>query len=124
VLAFIYADLIVLPILNIYRKYYGLSISLFLFFTMYASMTAAALVIELIFRAIGWVPAERHARIVETAIQWNYMTILNIIFLVLTVMLVIRFMRSGGPNMLKMMNKPMHEDQIHITEVRPQGNVW
>jgi hypothetical protein len=56
VLAFIYADLIVLPILNIYRKYYGLRVSVFLFVTMYASMAAAALAIELIFRAVGLVP--------------------------------------------------------------------
>ena len=41
VLAFIYADLIVLPILNIYRKYYGLRISVFLLVTMYASMAVA-----------------------------------------------------------------------------------
>ena len=65
VLAFIYADLIVLPILNIYRKYYGLSISVFLFVTMYASMAVAALAIELIFKAVGLIPAERHAKIVE-----------------------------------------------------------
>jgi len=56
VLAFIYADLIVLPILNIYRKYYGLRVKVFLFVTMYASMAAAALAIELIFRAVGLVP--------------------------------------------------------------------
>lgn len=115
VLAFIYADLIVLPILNIYRKYYGLRISAFLFVTMYASMSLAALVIELLFKAVGLIPSGRHAKIVETAIQWNYTTYLNIIFLALTVMLVIRFMRAGGPKMLKMMNKPMgsHHQMSH-----------
>jgi uncharacterized protein len=112
VLAFIYADLIVLPILNIYRKYYGLSITVFLFVTMYASMAAAALVIELIFKAVGLIPAERHAKIVETAMQWNYTTVLNIIFLSLMLALVIRFLRTGGPEMLKMMNKPMGEHQM------------
>lgn len=113
VLAFIYADLIVLPILNIYRKYYGLSISVFLFITMYASMAAAALGIELIFKAVGLIPAERHAKIVETAIQWNYTTVLNIIFLALAVALVSRFLRTGGPEMLKMMDKPMAERHEH-----------
>ena len=112
VLAFIYADLIVLPILNIYRKYYGLSISIFLFATMYVSMAIAALVIELNFKAVGLVPTERHARIVETAIQWNYTTVLNIAFLVLAAMLLIRFMRTGGRKMLKMMNGPLHEHEI------------
>ena len=109
VLAFIYADLIVLPILNIYRKYYGLKVSVFLLFTMYGSMAAAALAIELLFKAVGLVPAERHVKIVETAIHWNYTTILNIIFLVLAAVLLVRFFRTGGQEMLKMMNKPMGE---------------
>jgi len=106
VLAFIYADLIVLPILNIYRKYYGMSISVFLLVTMYASMAAAALAIELIFKAVGLIPAERHAKIVETAIHWNYTTVLNIVFLGLALALVVRFLRTGGPEMLKMMDTP------------------
>jgi len=72
---------------------------------MYASMAAAALAIELTFKAVGLVPAERHAKIVETAIQWNYTTILNIIFLILAAMLIIRFFRTGGTKMLKMMNE-------------------
>jgi len=112
VLAFIYADLIVLPVLNIYRKYYGLRISAFLFITMYASMSVAALAIELFFKTVGRIPPERHAKIVETAIQWNYTTFLNIIFLVLTAMLIFRFMRTGGPQMLKMMNKPTGQHQM------------
>ena len=105
VLAFIYADLIVLPILNIYRKYYGLKVSLFLFVTMFASMAVAALAVELLFKALGLIPAERHAKIVEAAIQWNYTTILNIIFLILAAMLITRFFRTGGKKMLKMMNE-------------------
>jgi uncharacterized membrane protein YraQ (UPF0718 family) len=95
VLALIYADLIVLPILNIYRKYYGLKIAVFLFVTMYASMARAALAIELIFKAVGLIPSDRHAKIIETAIQWNYTTIFNIIFLILAVMLIIRFLSQG-----------------------------
>lgn len=45
---------------------------------------------------------------VEAAIQWNYTTYLNIIFLALTAMLVIRFMRTGGPKMFKMRERPMN----------------
>jgi uncharacterized membrane protein YraQ (UPF0718 family) len=108
VLAFLYGDLIVLPILNIYRKYYGERISAFLFVTMYASMAVAALVIELIFKALGLVPAEGHAKIVEAAIQWDYTTVLNIIFLVLAALLLFRFWRTGGPDMLRMMDKPVN----------------
>src|SRR5437588_2507051 len=83
VIAFIYADLIVIPILNIYRKYYGARMSAFLLVTMFASMSAAALVIEFVFQALHLIPRERHARIVEATITMNYTTVLNIIFLAL-----------------------------------------
>jgi len=46
VIAFIFADLIVLPVLNIYRKYYGLKMAAFLFAAFYAAMAAAALIVE------------------------------------------------------------------------------
>lgn len=72
VVAFIFADLIVLPIFNIYRKYYGLKMAAFLFATFYAAMAAAALIVEAIFGILGLVPEQRHARVVEAAIQWSY----------------------------------------------------
>jgi len=106
VIAFIFADLVVLPILNIYRKYYGLKMAGFLFVTFYAAMAAAALVVELIFGTLGLVPAQRNARVVEASITWNYTTWLNIAFLVLAALLVWRFLKTGGPAMLRMMNKP------------------
>jgi uncharacterized membrane protein YraQ (UPF0718 family) len=109
VIAFIFADLIVLPILNIYRKYYGPRMAGFLLVTFYASMAAAALVVEAIFGVLGLVPEQRHARVVEASVQWNYTTWLNIGFLVLAALLVWRFAVTGGPNMLRMMNKaPAH----------------
>src|SRR5438045_4291573 len=62
VIAFIFADLIVFPLLNIYRKYYSARMSAFLLVTMFASMSAAALVIDFLFQALHLVPHERHAR--------------------------------------------------------------
>jgi uncharacterized protein len=59
------------------------------------------------------VPGERHAKIVETAIQWNYTTVLNIIFLLLAGALLVRFLRTGGRKMLKMMDKPIQEHRMH-----------
>ena len=38
--------------------------------------------------------------------QWNYTTVLNILFLIIATVLVIRFLRTGGPAMLKMMSMP------------------
>jgi uncharacterized protein len=58
VIAFIFADLIVLPIINIYRKYYGLRVAGFLLATFYAAMFSAALIVELLFQAVGLVPEE------------------------------------------------------------------
>src|SRR6202140_2349856 len=105
VIASIFADLIVLPVLNIYRKYYGLKMAGFLFVTFYAAMAGAALIVELIFGALGLVPAQRNARVVETSLTWNYTSVLNIAFLALAGLLVWRFLKTGGPAMLRMMNK-------------------
>ena len=106
VIAFIFADLIVLPILDIYRKYYGWRMAGFLLATFYAAMVAAGLLVELLFGAVGLVPTQRAARVVEASVTWNYTTILNLVFLALAAVLVVRFLRTGGPAMLKMMGGP------------------
>jgi len=106
VVAFIFADLIVLPVLNIYRKYYGLRMMGFLLVTFYVAMAAAALVVEVLFGLFGLIPQERHARVVEASISWNYTTWLNIVFLILAAVLVWRFFRTGGREMLRIMNGP------------------
>lgn len=106
VLAFIYADLIILPILNIYRKYYGGRMSFFIFVTFFVSMALSALAVEFGFALFGLVPAARHAQVIEAHVSWNYTTLLNILFLALAVILIFRFLKTGGPAMLRMMNKP------------------
>jgi uncharacterized membrane protein YraQ (UPF0718 family) len=106
VIGFIFADLIILPILNIYRKYYGWKMAGFLFVTFYAAMAGAALIVDLIFGALGLVPTQRNAQVVETSITWDYTTWLNIAFLVLAGLLVWRFFNTGGLAMLRMMNRP------------------
>ena len=113
VIAFIFADLIVLPILNIYRKYYGLKMAGFLFVTFYAAMAGAALIVEVIFGAVGLVPEQRNARVVEASITWDYTTWLNIAFLILAGLLVWRFLKTGGPAMLRMMNRPAAMGHSH-----------
>jgi uncharacterized protein len=113
VVAFIFADLIVIPILDIYRKYYGVKMAGFLFVTFYAAMAVAALFVEVSFGALGLIPAERHARMVEASITWNYTAWLNIVFLAVAALLVWRFLRSGGPGMLWMMNRPVERGNAH-----------
>jgi uncharacterized protein len=111
VLAFIFADLIILPILNIYRKYYGRRMAAFLLVAFYVTMAAAGLIVDLIFTAIGLVPTgPRHANVTKAGVSWNYTTVLNIVFLLLAVVLVARYFRKGGGlAMLRMMNEPMGE---------------
>ncbi len=106
VIAFLFADLIILPILNIYRKYYGLKIAALLFVVFYAAMSLAALAVEFLFAALHLIPAHGHAPLMRESIRWNYTTILNIIFLIITALLLWRFLRTGGPAMLKMMDHP------------------
>src|SRR5207247_157406 len=121
VIAFIFADLIVLPVLNIYRKYYGMTVSAFLFATFYAAMVGAALLVELIFDALGLIPTTRAAQIVEASITFNYTTVLNIVFLILALLLLIRFFRTGGPEMLRMMDGSgghHHDHHDHIEHHR------
>jgi uncharacterized membrane protein YraQ (UPF0718 family) len=113
VIAFIFADLIIIPILNIYRKYYGLKMASFLFATFYAAMAAAALIIDLIFGGCALIPSERKARAVEASISWGYTTWLNLFFLVLAGLLVWRFLKTGGPAMLRMMNRPSDHGLAH-----------
>ena len=113
VVAFLFADLIVLPILNIYRKYYGYKMAGFLFATFYVAMAVAALIVELIFGGFMLIPSERKARVVEASITWNYTTWLNLTFLVLAVLLIRRFLKTGGPAMLRMMNRPANHAGVH-----------
>jgi uncharacterized protein len=103
VVAFIFADLIIIPILVIYRKYYGTRMMLVLLGTFYGAMVVAGYVVELLFGGLGLIPAERAAKVAPTAIQWNYTTVLNIIFLLVAAALLVRFFRSGGGPMLKTM---------------------
>jgi uncharacterized membrane protein YraQ (UPF0718 family) len=115
VLAFIFADLIILPVINIYRKYYGRRIAAFLLVTFYATMAATGLIVDLIFKVVGLEPAgARHAKVTEAGVSFNYTTVLNIVFLALAVVLAARYFRKGGGlSMLRMMNTPMGEDHAH-----------
>ncbi len=103
VVAFIFGDLIILPILNIYRKYYGLRMSLFLLVTFYLAMVLAALAVEGLFGVFGWIPVERQANVGEAAFSFNYTTVLNLLTLALAGWLYMRYRRTGGPEMMRSM---------------------
>jgi uncharacterized protein len=115
VVSFIFADLIILPILDIYRKYYGWKVMAYILVTFYITMAVAGYIVELVFGALGIIPTNRNVVAITEGITWNYTTVLDIIFLLLAAILVIRFIRTGGLPMLRMMSKPAHEMAHHDT---------
>ena len=82
--------------------------ALFLLATFYFSMAAAGLIVELLFKLVGLVPSgAREAKVTEAGVSWNYTTVLNIVFLALAIVLLVRyFRRGGGLPMLRMMGEP------------------
>jgi uncharacterized membrane protein YraQ (UPF0718 family) len=118
VIAFIFADLLILPILNIYRKYYGTRMALVLLGTFYTAMVGAGYLVEFLFGVTGLIPTQRSATVIQEGISWNYTTWLNIAFLILAAVLVLRFIRTGGIAMLRMMGgspdrPPDHDHHEH-----------
>jgi uncharacterized membrane protein YraQ (UPF0718 family) len=112
VIAFIFGDLIIIPILNIYRKYYGRRTSLYLLATSYVAMVLAGFVVEIVFQALGIVPEHRNIPVFETAPSWNYTTFLDLVALAVAAVLGWRFLTTGGMAMLREMQSapvPGHE---------------
>lgn len=105
-ISFIFADLIIAPILNIYRRYYGGRVGLYLFAVSYFAMVLAGFLIGQLFTAMGVTPTHRNVQVFVTTISWNLDTFLNIIFLAVSLLLGWRFLRTGGVAMLRMMDAP------------------
>ena len=82
VVSFIFADLITIPLLLIYRKYYGTALTLRLLATFWVVMSIAGLAVEGIFQLFGAIPTSRPEAVVPDRFQWNYTTFLNLAFLV------------------------------------------
>ena len=82
VISFVYADLITLPLLLIYRKYYGTKITLRLLALFWTVMSVAGLAVEGLFGATGLIPHHRSKAMAPTSFRWDYTTYLNLVFLV------------------------------------------
>ena len=82
VVSFIFADLITLPLILIYRKFYGGKLTARMVALFWAVMSAAGLGTEYLFEVLGLVPESRPVEVVEASFQWNYTTILNVLFIV------------------------------------------
>jgi uncharacterized protein len=103
VISFIFADLIILPILDIYRKYYGGRMSLYLLGASYVAMVVAGFAIGGLFQLAGLTPAHHYVAAFQTIPSWNYTTVLDVAFLAVAVFLGWRFLRTGGLDMLRAM---------------------
>jgi uncharacterized protein len=106
VISFIFADLIILPILNIYRKYYGARMSLYMLLVSYTAMALAGFLIGGAFQLLGLAPAHFHVAVFESRPAWNYTTVLDLASLLLIAVLGWRFATTGGVQMLRDMAKP------------------
>jgi uncharacterized membrane protein YraQ (UPF0718 family) len=81
--------------------------------TFYAAMVGAGYLVELLFGVTSLIPQERNAMVMEEGISWNYTTWLNIAFLLLAAVLVTRFFRTGGVEMLRMMGGGPDDHTAH-----------
>jgi uncharacterized membrane protein YraQ (UPF0718 family)/YHS domain-containing protein len=98
VIAFLFADLLIIPILSAYRKYYGLRVAAIVSGIMFAGIAVAALIVDGIFSAVGIVPSHRPSitSIADRAVTWNYTSILDILAAVVFVALFALTFRRGA----------------------------
>jgi uncharacterized protein len=98
VIAFIFADLITLPIVLVYRKYYGARFALKLTWLMLATIVVAALVVDAIFSGLGVIPKTRPSieSITDRGIHFNYTAVLNIVFTLVAAILLWLTVRRGA----------------------------
>jgi uncharacterized membrane protein YraQ (UPF0718 family)/YHS domain-containing protein len=98
VIAFIFADLIIVPIINVYRKYYGARFAALLTAVMFGAMVVSALVVDGIFSVLDLVPSKRPsiASVAERPVTWNYTSVLDIFFALVFVALIALTLRRGA----------------------------
>lgn len=96
VIAFIFADLIVIPIVLAYRKYYGTKFALRITALMFVTMVLAALLVDGLFSAVGLVPEERPSRAdIFGSVELDYKLALNVLGLVIFAVLMYLARRRG-----------------------------
>jgi len=98
VISFIYADLIVIPIIIIYAKYYGARAAAWITGIFYVSMVLAGIIVDLVFSALGLIPqGPRPPSAVEHAhIIWNYTSCLDVAAAIFTAWLLFLHFKARG----------------------------
>jgi uncharacterized membrane protein YraQ (UPF0718 family)/YHS domain-containing protein len=96
VIAFIFADLIVVPIVLIYRKYYGNAYAIRIVALMFVTMVIAALIVDGLFGAAGLIPHTRPSRAdIFSSIKVDYRLFMNILGIAIFAALFALTMRRG-----------------------------
>jgi uncharacterized membrane protein YraQ (UPF0718 family) len=118
VISFIFADLIILPVVSIHRRYYGGRMSLHLLGVSYVAMALAGFLVGIAFQLLGMAPAHHAVAVLQSHPDWSYTTVLDLASLVLIAVLGWRFLTTGGPEMLAMMeahgeDHDHHHDHAH-----------
>ena len=87
-------------------------------------MALAGYLVELLFGALGIIPTNRTVSAIAEGPTLNYTSVLNMLFLVVAAVLVVRFLRTGGPAMLRMMNQPMEAmaGTVNTSHERHEGH--
>jgi uncharacterized membrane protein YraQ (UPF0718 family)/YHS domain-containing protein len=122
VMAFIFADLIVLPILAIYRKYYGTRFALRITALMFVTMVASALVLDLLFGALGLVPdGARPTRAdIFSSVGLDYKFALNVVGVIVFGLLIGLTLRRGATDPVC----GMTVDRSRAETVDHAGRTW
>jgi len=94
-ISFIFADLLSLPLVMIYFKYYGRAITIRLVFTFWLVMSLSGLVTEVIFRMISISPSREVMAMGSTHIGLNRTTILNLVALAIAGVLAWIYLAKG-----------------------------
>jgi uncharacterized membrane protein YraQ (UPF0718 family) len=124
VMSFVFADLLIVPLLVIRHRYYGTRATLLVAGTYYLAMVAAGYVVELLFGVLRLTPADRRVVLLHRGVEWDWTTWLNIALLLLAGVLVARFLATGGGPMLRMMGGSPdqgHHDHGHEASEGPRS---
>jgi hypothetical protein len=84
VIAFIYGDLIVLPLILAYRKYYGGKFAAYVVFALFVAMLIAGILVDLLFTGTGLMPQGSRGQpaMSQAGFEWNYTAWLNIVAII------------------------------------------
>jgi hypothetical protein len=94
VLAFLYADPVVIPMLDVYRCYYGWQMAIYIGLVFFTTMALSGLLMDLAFDVLGLIPATSHniqAQVTHLSLDYTFR--LNLLFEVLALYLVMQVRR-------------------------------